>query len=138
MKKALNSRLMSEVVNPEVSQGFTTDEDKAALRNINPTKAAGPDKIHSRFLHHLGLASISLLMSISNKLRVETKFPQEWRVANIRQIPKGGKDLQKMKNYIPHVDGRKHDGAPGHQPSTIFCQIDAPVNRILSTEGQLL
>ena len=37
MKKALNSRLMSEVVNPEVCQGFTIDYVKAALRNINPT-----------------------------------------------------------------------------------------------------
>ena len=42
------------MVDPEACQRFTTDEVKAALRNINPTKAAGPDKIHPRLLHHLG------------------------------------------------------------------------------------
>ena len=52
MKKALSSWLMSEVVDPEVCHDITTDEVKAALRNINPTKAARPDKIHPRFLHH--------------------------------------------------------------------------------------
>ena len=62
MKKALNSRLRSEMVeDPEICQDFTTDEVKAALRNINPTKAAGPDKIHPRFQHHLRPVSISLL-----------------------------------------------------------------------------
>ena len=98
MKKALSSRLRTEVVDVEVCQGFTTDEVKAALRNINPTKAAGPDKIHPR-MHHLGLVSISLLTSIFNKSLAETKVPQEWRVADIRPIPKGVKDLQKMEIY---------------------------------------
>ena len=41
--KARNSRLRSEVVDAGVCQGFTTDKVKEALRNINPTKAAGPD-----------------------------------------------------------------------------------------------
>ena len=40
MKKALSSRQRSEVVDPGVCQVFTSDEVKAALRNINPTKAA--------------------------------------------------------------------------------------------------
>ena len=40
MKKVLNSWLSSEVVDPEVCQGFTTDEVKAALRSIYPTMAA--------------------------------------------------------------------------------------------------
>ena len=44
MRKALNSRLRSEMVDPEACQGFIADRVKAALRNINPTKAAGPDK----------------------------------------------------------------------------------------------
>ena len=66
-KKALNNRLRSEVVDPEVCQGFTTDEVKLALRNIIPPKAAGPDKIHPMFMHHLGPVSITLLTSIFNK-----------------------------------------------------------------------
>ena len=78
MKKALSSRVRSEVVDPEVCQGFTTDEVEAALRNINPSKAAGPDNVRPSFLHHLGPVSISLLLSIFNKSWAETKVPQEW------------------------------------------------------------
>ena len=89
------------MVDPEVCQGFTTDEVRAALRNINPTITAGPDKIHPRFLHHLGPVSISQLTSIFKKSWMETKVPQEWRVTDIRLIPKGGKDQQKMAGYRP-------------------------------------
>ena len=32
-------------MDPEVCQGFATDEVKAALSNINPSKPAGPDKV---------------------------------------------------------------------------------------------
>ena len=88
MKKALNSGLRGEVVGPEVCHGFTTDEFKATIRNINPTRAAGPDKIHPRFLHHFGPVSISLLTSNFNKSLAETNVPQQWCVADIRPIPK--------------------------------------------------
>ena len=53
------------------------------------------------FMHHLGLGSISLITSIFNKSWVESKVPPEWRVADIRPIPKGGKDLQKMESHRP-------------------------------------
>ena len=76
------------MVDPEVCQGFTADKVKAALRNINPTKAAGPDKINPRFLFNLGPVSISLLMSIFNKSSTVTKVLQECRVADISLIPK--------------------------------------------------
>ena len=88
MKKALNCWLSSVVVDPEVCQGLTTDEVKADLRNVNPTKAAGPDKIHPRILHHVGPVSISMLMSVFNKSWAETKVPQEWKVADICPIQK--------------------------------------------------
>ena len=77
MKKALSSRLRSEVFGPEVSQGITSDEAKAVLRNIKLTKAKGSDKIHPRFIHHFVSVSISMLTSIINKSWAETKVPQE-------------------------------------------------------------
>ena len=101
MKKALNSILRSEVMDPEVCQGFTTDDVKAALRDINLNKAAGPDKIHPRFLLHLSPVSIFMQTSIFNKSWAENKVPQEWRVADIRSIPKGGKDQEMMENHRP-------------------------------------
>ena len=114
MKKAINGRLMNEVVDPKVCPGFTTDEVKAANRNTNLTKAAGSDKIHPSFLHYFRPVSISLLMSIFSISLAETKVSHEWRVADIRPIAKGERDLQKMETYIPHVDRRKNDGALGH------------------------
>ena len=99
--KMLNSRLTSEVVDPEVCQGFTTDKVRAALLSIKPTKAAGPDRIHPMFLHHLGPVSISLPMRILKKSWAETKVPQEWRVSDIRPIPKGRMDLPKIEGYRP-------------------------------------
>ena len=60
-KKVLIIRLMNELVDPDVCLGFSTDEVKAAFRNINPTKASGLDKIHPCFLHHLSLVSFSPL-----------------------------------------------------------------------------
>ena len=99
--KAFSGRLRSEVVDPEVCQGITTDEVKAAHRNINPTKAAGPVKIHPKFLHHQSPVSISMLTSILNKSWAEKNVPQEWRVADIRPIPKGGKDQEMMESYGP-------------------------------------
>ena len=102
VKKALNSRLRSEVVDPDVCQGHTTDEVKAILRNINPTKAAGPDKTHPRFLHHLGPVSIYSMTSIFTQQIVGgDQVPQEWSVGDIRPIPKGWKDAQKMESYRP-------------------------------------
>ena len=101
MKNALDSRLRSEVVDPEVCQGITIDAVNEALRNINPTKAARPDKIHPRFLHHLELVSIFLLTRIFNKSWAENKVPQELRVADIRPIQKGVTDLQKMESHRP-------------------------------------
>ena len=85
----------------EVCQGFTTVEVKAALRNINPPKAAGPDKIHPRFLHYVDSFSISLLTSIVCKSLAETNVHQQWKTVDIGSIPKGGKDQQKMESYGP-------------------------------------
>ena len=82
------------MVDTEVCQGL-----KAAVRNNNPNKAAGSDKIQPMFLHHLD--PVSLLMSIINKSWMENKVPKEWRVADIRPMPKGEKDLQKIESYRP-------------------------------------
>ena len=97
MKKALNSRLRNEVVNTEAYQGLTTDNVKTVHCNINPTIAAGPNKIQPRYLPHLGKVSMSLLTSIL----AETKILQEWRVADIRPMPKGRKEQQNMESYRP-------------------------------------
>ena len=67
MKKAVNSGLRSELVDPEVFPAHTIDEVIVALHNINLTNAAGPDKNHPRFLLHMGPVFISLMTSVFNK-----------------------------------------------------------------------
>ena len=101
LKKILNSRLRTNNKVPEECGDFTLSEVKAALKSLNPSKAAGPDKIHPRFLHHLGPVAISTLRSIFNLSWSTAKIPQAWRVADIRPIPKAGKDQQRLDSYRP-------------------------------------
>ena len=127
--KVLNSRLRRGVADTEVCQGFTTDEVKVAIHNINLIKKAGKHKIHPRFQRHLGPVFIFLLTSTFNKSMAATNVPQQWRVPDTKSIRKGPRDDGELYTYIPHVDSRKNDGAPGHQPSKIFFRIAAPANR---------
>lgn len=70
-------------------------ELEAAIKSLNPTKAAGPDSIHPRFLHHLGpVGTFNISWST-------IKIPQGWRVADIRPVPKAGKDPKLMNSYRP-------------------------------------
>ena len=123
------------MVDPEVCQGFTTDEAKAALRNIHPTKAEGPDNINARFQQHLGPFSISLLTSILKIVGGEQSPSRMMRNRHQTNTKRreGPTEDGELSTCITHVDRKKNDGAPGHQPSTIFCRIDAPVNRIPSS-----
>ena len=140
MSKALISRLRSEVVDPEVCHGFTTDK-------VNPTKAAGPDKIHPSFLHHLGLISISLLTSIVYKSWASTKVPHKWGTANIRSIPRVGKDLQKMDGYRPMsltsivgkiIEHLVTKRLPFFESKHLFAEHQAGLRHGRNTEDQLL
>ena len=65
----------------EDCQGITTDKVKAAIQNINPTKAAGPDKIYPWLLHHLGPVSNSLLISISNNKMGGDQSPRRMEIS---------------------------------------------------------
>ena len=107
----------------EVCQGFMADDVKAAHRNINQTKAAEPDKIHPRFLHHLGPVFNFLLTSIFNKSWEETIVPKngDYPASGLSRKREGNKEDGELQTYVPHIDCRKNDGASGHQTSTIFC-----------------
>ena len=97
--------------------GFTTDEVKATLRNINPTKAAGPDKIHPRFQHHLEPVSISLLISIVIKLpkqivggdRSPPRMESSRHQTNTERR-EGLTEEEVLQTYIPHINHRQNDG----------------------------
>ncbi|MES9973890.1 MAG: reverse transcriptase family protein, partial [Candidatus Thiodiazotropha sp.] len=101
IKKLLNKNLRQDYLVTEADQLFTVQEVKSAINGLNPAKSPGPDNIHPRFLHHLGPISLTALTKMYNISWLQTQIPQEWRVADIRPIPKAGKDANKLDSYRP-------------------------------------
>ena len=81
--------------------GFTTSKVRAALSNLNQSKTVGPDKVHLRHLRQLGSKAVSFLRQLFNKSWESTSIKQGWQVANIRPVPKSGKNSQKLNSYRP-------------------------------------
>jgi len=78
-----------------------THEVEAAIRDLNENKAAGPDKIHPRFIKHLGPKAIQELKHIFQHSWRKGACPQSWRDADIRPIAKAGKDPSTISSYRP-------------------------------------
>ena len=100
-KELLNANLRAINNDEEAGDEFTLSEFDAALQRLNPSKSAGPDNIHPRFLHHLGPIAKATLLRIFNMSWSTTSVPQAWRVADIRPIPKAGKDHERLDSYRP-------------------------------------
>ena len=92
MKKAINRILWCDVDDAEVCYGFNTDAVNAVLCIIKPNKAVAPDKIHPRFMHHMGPVCTSMLTSTFDKMWEEAEVPQNWRASDMRPIPKRDKE----------------------------------------------
>jgi hypothetical protein len=70
------------------------------LRACNPTKAPGPDGIHSAVLHHCADSLAKPLYIIFNKSLEEATVPTDWKDAVITPIHKSG-DPTLPGNYRP-------------------------------------
>ena len=66
-----------------------------------PNKAAGPDKVHPRFIKKLGPTALNFILTLFNTVWRTAKVPQAWRIADIRPILKKGKDPQNTSSYRP-------------------------------------
>ena len=101
VKRIFNQTLRTLEVTNGTWPDFTTSEVRAALSSLNPSKAAGTDKINPRNLRHLEPKAVLFLQQLLNKSWESTSIPQGWQVADIRPVQKSGKDPQKLDSYRP-------------------------------------
>jgi len=101
IKKHVNTQLRSPTVEVEWSKPFTSRELDIAIKAIPTNKAAGPDKIHAKFIANLGTAGKKCMLALFNKSWERASVPQTWRTADIRPIPKKGKDPSRIDSHRP-------------------------------------
>jgi hypothetical protein len=65
------------------------------LSGLNPSKAAGPDSLHPRFLKEVSKELTPLLARLFQKSLEEGSVPVQWRTANVTPIFKKG------ERYVP-------------------------------------
>jgi hypothetical protein len=70
------------------------------LQNLNPSKASGPDTVSPRMLKETSKSIAPSLTRIFNYSLATSKFPDDWKVANITPLHKKN-DKQKIQNYRP-------------------------------------
>ncbi|GIY96598.1 putative RNA-directed DNA polymerase from transposon X-element [Caerostris extrusa] len=61
----------------------------------------GPDDIHQTLINHLNFKSLTLLLSLFNRIWTEGTFPTQWTRATILPILKPGKEPQEVTSYRP-------------------------------------
>lgn len=79
---------------------LTNDEVDKVLRELNPQKAVGPDKINNRILTASRSVIAPALTVLFNRCLNSERFPTVWKTAHVSPIhKKGRKDL--CNNYRP-------------------------------------
>ena len=79
---------------------FTMRDLKRSLKKSN-NSSPGPDQIHYEILRHLPIETLHIILDIINETWKSDKFPESWREALIRSVPKPGKDHFNPLNYRP-------------------------------------
>ena len=93
--------IQKEKLKGEISYCNINREDvQKKLKNLNPNKSPGPDKLHSRILKELySVLDKPLAILFQNTLK-KGKLPDEWKHAIVTAIFKKG-DKRKPNNYRP-------------------------------------
>ena len=84
-----------------ISESFTSQEFAAALKNLKPGKAPGPDSICPELITHAGAALKSWLCGFLSSCLRHLKIPKVWRRALVVAIPKPKKPVEGSKSYRP-------------------------------------
>ena len=84
-----------------ISDNSSQREFAAALQNLKPGKAPGPDSICSELILHAGAALKSWLRDFLSSCLSRFKIPKIWRRALVVAIPKPGKPGGDPKSYRP-------------------------------------
>lgn len=91
------------VPNCEVSitDKITLETVLRKIKEINPNKAPGHDKITGKLLKELPIRAICVIRDIFNAIFKLSYFPKAWKLAQIIMIPKPGKDKTQINSYRP-------------------------------------
>jgi len=80
---------------------FTAEDVANALKTVKPGTAPGYDNMHSEFLKHLGPKGFTWMAKLFTRIARERRMPKVWRRANVKALPKPGKDPQIPSSYRP-------------------------------------
>ena len=87
--------------NHQLGLPFTKAELTAALKNLQPRKAPGPDGIPNEFLMKPGEVMMEWFLSFVNACLLHNHIPKMWRRASIIAILKPGKLDSNPESYRP-------------------------------------
>ncbi|GBP17106.1 Probable RNA-directed DNA polymerase from transposon X-element [Eumeta japonica] len=76
-------------------------EFREVIIDLNPKKAPGIDGISNKMLIELPRVAVRILLFIFNAMLRLEYYPNNWKVAVVKMIPKPGKDLTKAESYRP-------------------------------------
>ena len=79
---------------------FSTSRVQTILKNINPNKATGPDKIHGKVLKVCSHSLAKPLAILFSKSYSSGTLPSEWKLAHVVPVHKKGSKAD-VENYRP-------------------------------------
>ena len=83
-----------------VSDFFSVDEVYCSLRRVKERKSCGPDNIPPRLIKAAAHVLVNPIRTLFNNSIAEGVFPDEWKKANIKPIPKTT-PANEVKDYRP-------------------------------------
>ncbi|GBP00744.1 Probable RNA-directed DNA polymerase from transposon X-element [Eumeta japonica] len=74
---------------------------KAVIKNLNPKKSPGRDKITNTMIVNLPSVALKTILFIFNSMLRTGYFPSTWKQSEIVMISKPGKDVTQVTSYRP-------------------------------------
>ena len=93
--------LKKEDLELDICCDFTDTEISAAIKNLKPRKAAGPDGIHNEMLKNLSQKAVDCLLKVINSSWRSSNVPYLWKQGLIKPMFKSGKPRNDIKSYRP-------------------------------------
>ncbi|GBP06627.1 Probable RNA-directed DNA polymerase from transposon X-element [Eumeta japonica] len=81
------------------SNGFEFREVQNVIIDLNPKKAPGIDGISNKMLIELPRVAVRILLFIFNAMLRLEYYPNNWKVAVVKMIPKPGKDVSQTIGF---------------------------------------
>ena len=88
-----------DITNQHYNRPLEYHEQGSEIEAPETKSSTGKDLIHNHFLTNLSRRTRSKLLQICNKIDVEGCIPSDWKIADIIQIQKPGKDPENPATY---------------------------------------